>query len=77
MKSNAECNETTPEIIVYRFDEYYEILTKMHQKLVCFNTNRQVRKETRTDMESATFEMMETTVAIFSAIALTSEINET
>ena len=29
MKSDAEYNETTPEIILYRFDEYDEILTKM------------------------------------------------
>ena len=29
MKFDAECNETTHEIILYRFDEEYEILTKM------------------------------------------------
>ena len=29
MKFDAECNETTPEIVLHRFHEEYENLTKM------------------------------------------------
>ena len=32
MKSDAECNKTSVEIMLYRFDEYNEILTKMTSK---------------------------------------------
>ena len=33
MKSDAECDEITPEIILYRFDEHYEIPTEMTSKV--------------------------------------------
>ena len=32
MKSDAECNETTPEISIDRFHEDYEMITKMTSK---------------------------------------------
>ena len=34
MKIDAECNETTPEIILYRFDKYYEILIKQMRQTI-------------------------------------------
>ena len=39
--------------------------------------NIQVRKETMTDLESATFDTLETDVVIYVLILWTSEINET
>ena len=32
MKFDAECNETTPDIVLYRFHEDYELLTKTTSK---------------------------------------------
>ena len=32
MKFDAECNETSPEIVLYRFHEDYESLTEMTSK---------------------------------------------
>ena len=63
IKMDAESNETAPTIAFLRFHEDSEMFTKQqHQKGVAINTNRRVRKETRTDMESASLETLETTV---------------
>ena len=59
MNFDAECNETTPAISFDRFHKYFDMFTKITQmpSQNCFldNINRQVRKETRTDMEKETF----------------------
>ena len=58
IKMDAESNETTPAIAFLRFHKDSEMFTKkQHQKGLLLNTNRRVRKETRTDMESATVKM--------------------
>ena len=42
MKFDAECNETTPAIILHRFHEDYEMFTKMTSKKLWNTPNRQV-----------------------------------
>ena len=60
MRSDAECNETTPAISFDRVHEDSEILTELtsesHQNCSRNRTKREVRKESRTKIESATFE---------------------
>ncbi len=73
IKMDAESNQTTPAISFPRFHEDSEMFTKMTSKSLWNTPNRQVRKETRTDMESATFEMLETTVTFSILILGTSE----
>ena len=74
IKFYAECNETTPDIVLYRFHEDYELLTKKDVKKSARGIQHsQVRKRSRTDMESATFETLETTVGISLAILCMSE----
>ena len=59
MKKDAEYNETTPASVFYRCHEDAEILTKMtpnsNQNGFEININRRIKKDSRTDMESATF----------------------
>ena len=59
---DAECNEATPAIAFPRIHEDSEMLSKTTSKSLWPSRNRQVREETRTDVESATFEQLETTV---------------
>ena len=60
MKIDAECNETTHAISFDRFHEDSEIRTKLtsksHQNSSRNKIKREIRKESRTDMESKTFE---------------------
>ena len=66
MKSETECNETAFAISFDRFHEVFMIFKKMtsnyNQNCFEFNINRRIRKETKTDVESATFETLEVTV---------------
>ena len=77
IKMDAEYNETIPAISFDRFDVYLYMFPTSHQnycqKGFWSDINRRVRKESRTHMESATFETLETTLAICVAIVLTSD----
>ena len=68
VKMNAQRNETTPAVEFDRFHTDSEILSKMtsnsHQNYSRNIIKRQIRKESRTDMESATFEASMKVVAI-------------
>ena len=77
MKIDAECNETTPAIPFDRCHADLNILTQMTQhsgqKDIWPGINRRVTKESRADIESATFETLETTVTFSPAVVLMSE----
>ena len=70
MKYDAECNEITPAISFDRFHEDSEMFCQNDVKCWSYVIgNLEVRKESRTDMESATFKTLETTVT-FSVLIL-------
>ena len=59
-KMHVEINETTPAISFDRFYEVFACSKKrtliMIKKHTCGIRNRRIRKESKTDVESATFE---------------------
>ena len=65
---DAECNETTHAIAFDRFHEDSEIRTKLtsksHQNSSRNKIKLEVRKESKTEMESETFETSMRVVAI-------------
>ena len=77
IKMDAEYNGTTPAISFDRFDVYFDMFSKSHQnssqKGFWPDINRQARKGSRTDMDSATFETLKTTVTFLVSIFCTSE----
>ena len=64
MKFDAECNETTPATSFDRFHEDVEIITEMtsnsYKKSFWSNSNHRIIKESKTDMELATFKTFKT-----------------
>ena len=77
IKIDAGCNETTPAISIHRCHEDVSIFKQQKKNTdkthVWLNINHVVTKESRTDMESATFETLETTVTCSVLILGTSE----
>ena len=73
MKFDAECNEIIAEIVLYRFHEDYESLTNDIKQIARDIPKLQVRQKSRTDMESATFETLETAVVISLAFCFMAE----
>ena len=75
MKFDTECNETIHAIILYHFDEYNEIRTKMMSN--SWSGTIQIvkleKKKRRTDMESPIFETLETAVTCSVSIPWTLE----
>ena len=66
MKVDAECNETTPVTSFDLFHEDFTIFTKMTPEYCIYTSNNNIKSEvrnaSRTDMESATFKTVKTTV---------------
>ena len=77
IKIDGECNETTPVISVDGFHVNFNILTTLVPELCIYsssnNIKSEVRKESTTDMESATFETLKTTVTFLVSIFYTLE----
>ena len=69
MKFDTECTETTPDLMNIMIFSQNDVKSWSH-----VIKNIEVRKETRTYMESATFETSETTVTISFLIHCLSEI---
>ena len=74
---DAECDATTPAISFDRFHSDFNMSTRLTQKCArnCSRIiiNRRVKKESKTDMESATLKTLETTVTVSVAMFLASE----
>ena len=77
VKMDAENNENAPVMAFIRCHEDSEMSTKKSQKGLQNNPNRRVTKETKKDMESATFEMLGTTWQFLFRFQGRQKINET
>ena len=75
MKVDAECNETTPAISFHRFHEDSSSQKNDVKSWSRIIGNREIKKESKTDMESATFETLGPAVMFSVTILCTSEIN--